>query len=92
MVRKVTICTRLSAPDQPIDNQLGELTSYCDRMGYEVVKVHENEVSSSKAREKRPVLNAHIKDAYRKRFDSVVCWKISELEDRWRNWFCSCQI
>ena len=31
------------------------------------------------SREKRPALNSLIKDAYRKRFDSVVCWDISRI-------------
>jgi DNA invertase Pin-like site-specific DNA recombinase len=38
---------------QTTENQLIELTAYCDCMGYEVVKLYEDEVSSAKTREKR---------------------------------------
>ena len=81
MTTKVALYCRVSTStkDQTTENQLRELTSYCDRMGYEVVKVYEDEVSGSKTREKRPALNSLIKDAYRKRFDAVVCWDISRI-------------
>ena len=47
MTTKVAIYTRVSTSDknQTTENQLRELTAYCDRMGYEVVKVYEDEVS-----------------------------------------------
>jgi DNA invertase Pin-like site-specific DNA recombinase len=49
-------------------------------MGWEIVKEYADEgLSGTLSREKRPALNSLIKDAYRKRFDSVVCWDISRL-------------
>jgi len=49
-------------------------------MGWEIVKEYADEgLSGTLSREKRPQLNAMIKDAYRKRFDLVVCWDISRL-------------
>ena len=49
-------------------------------MGWEVVKEYADEgLSGTLSREKRPALNSLIKDAYRKKFDSVVCWDISRL-------------
>ncbi len=49
-------------------------------MGWEVVKEYADEgLSGTLSRDKRPALNALIKDAYRKRFDSVVCWDISRI-------------
>jgi len=80
MVRKVAIYTRVSTLDQTIDNQLIELRDYCSKMGWEIVKEYADEgLSGTLSREKRPALNSLIKDAYRKRFDSVVCWDISRL-------------
>ena len=80
MVRKVAIYTRVSTLDQTIDNQLIELRDHCSRMGWEVVKEYADEgLSGTLSRDKRPALNALIKDAYRKRFDSVVCWDISRI-------------
>ena len=78
MGRKVAIYTRVSPLDQTIDNQLIELRDHCFKMEWEVVKKYADEdLSGTLSREKRPAFNALIKDAYRKRFDSVVCWDIS---------------
>ena len=80
MGRKVAIYTRVSTLDQTIDNQLIELRDHCSKMEWEVVKEYADEgLSGTLSREKRPALNALIKDAYRKRFDSVVCWDISRI-------------
>ena len=49
-------------------------------MGWEIVKEYTDEgLSGTLSREKRPALNAMIKDGYRKKFDTVVCWDISRL-------------
>jgi DNA invertase Pin-like site-specific DNA recombinase len=80
MVRRVAIYTRVSTLDQTIDNQLIELREHCSKMGWEIVKEYADEgLSGTLSREKRPALNSLIKDAYRKKFDSVVCWDISRL-------------
>ena len=80
MTKKVAIYTRVSTLDQTIDNQLIELRDHCSKMGWEVVKEYADEgLSGTLSREKRPALNSLIKDAYRKRFDSVVCWDISRI-------------
>ena len=80
MVRKVAIYTRVSTLDQTIENQLLELRDHCSKMGWEIVKEYADEgLSGTLSRDKRPALNSLIKDAYRKRFDSVVCWDISRI-------------
>ena len=80
MTKKVGIYTRVSTLDQTIDNQLIELRDHCSKMGWEVVKEYADEgLSGTLSRDKRPALNALINDAYRKRFDSVVCWDISRI-------------
>ena len=80
MTKKVGIYTRVSTLDQTIDNQLIELRDHCSRMGWEIVKEYADEgLSGTLSRDKRPALNSLIKDAYRKRFDSVVCWDISRI-------------
>jgi len=80
MVRKVAIYTRVSTLDQNVSNQLLELRDHCSRMEWEVVKEYADEgLSGTRSGDKRPALNALIKDAYRKRFDSVVCWDISRI-------------
>ena len=80
MVRKVTIYCRVSTLDQTVDNQLIELRDHCSKMGWEIAKEYADEgLSGTLSRDKRPALNALIKDGYRKRFDSVVCWDIFRL-------------
>ena len=80
MVRKVAICCRVSTLDQTVDNQLIELRDHCSKMGWEVTKEYSDEcLSGTLSRDKRPALNSLCKDAYRKRFDAVVCWDISRI-------------
>ena len=81
MVRKVALYCRVSTStkDQTTENQLRELTEYCDRMGYEVVKVYEDEVSGAKTREKRPAYNQMCKDAFSKKFDTIIGWDVSRF-------------
>ena len=64
MVRKVAIYSRVSTLDQTIDNQLLGLRDHCSKMGWEIVKEYTDEgLSGTLSREKRPSLNAMIKDA-----------------------------
>ena len=80
MVRKVAIYSRVSTLDQTIDNQLLELRDHCSKMGWEIGKEYADEgLSGTLSRDKRPALNSLIKDAYRKKFDLVVCWDISRI-------------
>ena len=80
MTRKVAIYTRVSTLDQTIENQLIELRDHCSKMGWEIVKEYADEgLSGTLSRDKRPALNSLIKDAYRKKFDAVVCWDISRI-------------
>jgi DNA invertase Pin-like site-specific DNA recombinase len=81
MTTKVALYCRVSTStkDQTTENQLRELTSYCDRMGYDVVKVYEDEVSGSKTREKRPAYNEMCRDAFLKKFDAIIGWDVSRF-------------
>ena len=80
MVRKVAIYCRVSTLDQTVDNQLIELRDHCSKMGWEITKEYSDEgLSGTLSRDKRPAFNEMIKDAYRKRFDLVVCWDISRI-------------
>ena len=73
MGRKVAIYCRVSTLDQTINNQLLELRDHCSKMEWEITKEYADEgLSGTLSREKRPALNALIKDAYWKRFDSIA--------------------
>ena len=81
MTTRVALYCRVSTStkDQTTENQLRELTAYCDRMGYEVVKVYEDEISGAKTREKRPAYNEMCKDAFLKKFDVIIGWDVSRF-------------
>ena len=81
MTTKVALYCRVSTStkDQTTENQLRELTAYCDRMSYEVVKVYEDEVSGAKTRERRPAYNEMCKDAFLKKFDTIIGWDVSRF-------------
>ena len=83
MTTKVALYCRVSTSTdkhgQTTENQLRELTAYCDRMGYEVTKIYEDQISGAKTREKRPAYNQLCKDAFLKRFDLVIAWDVSRF-------------
>ena len=81
MTTKVALYCRVSTStkDQTTENQLRELTAYCDRMGYEVVKIYEDEVSGAKTRERRPAYNEMCQDAFLKKFDIIIGWDVSRF-------------
>ena len=81
MTTKVALYCRVSTStkDQTTENQLRELTAYCDRMEYEVVKVYEDEVSGAKSREYRPAYSALCKDAFLKKFNLIIGWDVSRF-------------
>ena len=81
MTTKVALYCRVSTStkDQTTENQLRELTAYCDRMGYEVVKVYQDEVSGAKTRERRPAYNEMCQDAFLRKFDIIIGWDVSRF-------------
>jgi len=80
---KVALYCRVSTSTdkngQTTENQLRELTAYCDRMEYEDTKIYEDQISGAKTREKRPAYNELCKDAFLKRFDVVIAWDVSRF-------------
>ena len=81
MTTKVALYCRVSTStkDQTTENQLRELTAYCDRMDYQVTKIYEDQISGAKTREKRPAYNELCKDAFLKKFDVVIAWDVSRF-------------
>ena len=86
MVRKVACYYRCSTSDQKVSNQMIELRDYCSKMGWEITKEYVDEgLSGTLSGAKRPAFNEMTKDAYRKKFDAVVCWDISRLGRSMKN-------
>ena len=53
-MEKVVILARVSTDKQDYQRQIVELTDYCSKVGWEIVKVFANKVSGAKKTEERP--------------------------------------
>jgi DNA invertase Pin-like site-specific DNA recombinase len=74
---KVAVYVRVSRLDQNPENQIEELRRYVTARGWQATDFIERGISGSKDR--RPQLDAMMKDVKRRRFDAVVCWKLDRL-------------
>lgn len=80
MSKRIAIYARVSTDKQSTENQLIELRSLCDKLGYTIVQEYtDNGISGAKSRDERPALDLLLKDATRRRFDMVMCWSIDRL-------------
>jgi DNA invertase Pin-like site-specific DNA recombinase len=74
---RAAIYARVSTPDQSCDNQLLELRRYVQARGWTAQEFVDAGVSGTK--DKRPALDALLRDAKRRRFDVLVCWRLDRL-------------
>lgn len=74
---RAAVYARVSTSQQHCDNQLLELRRYAEARGWTSVEYVDEGVSG--ARDKRPALDTLIRDAKRRRFDVVVCWRLDRL-------------
>jgi DNA invertase Pin-like site-specific DNA recombinase len=71
------IYARVSTTDQTCENQLQELRRYVEARGWTAVEYVDGGVSGTK--ERRPALDELLRDARRRRFDVLVCWRLDRL-------------
>jgi len=75
---RAAIYARVSTFDQEPENQLQELRRYVSARGWTAgVEYVDKGVSGSKDR--RPALDELVRDAKRRKFDVVVCWRLDRL-------------
>jgi DNA invertase Pin-like site-specific DNA recombinase len=74
---RAAIYARVSTTDQTCENQLLELRRYCEARGWHATEYVDTGISGAKDR--RPALDALLKDAKRRRFDVLVCWRLDRL-------------
>ena len=74
---RAAVYARVSTHDQEVENQLGELRRFVDARGWEAREYVDEGVSG--AVEQRPALDELIRDAKRRRFDVLVCWRLDRL-------------
>src|SRR6516162_8376396 len=79
-VRRAALYLRVSTGDQTTENQRLVLEATCEQRGWEIAQTYsDNGISGAKGRDKRPGLDALLKDAVRGRFDVVVTWAMDRL-------------
>src|SRR5687767_5505783 len=74
---RAAIYARVSTFEQEPENQLHELRRYMAARGWTGTEFVDRGVSGAK--DKRPALDALLKDAKRRRFDVLVCWRLDRL-------------
>ena len=74
---RCAIYARVSTLEQTCDNQLIELRRYVEARGWTGTEFVDSGVSGTKDR--RPALDALMKDARRRRFDVLVVWRLDRL-------------
>ena len=68
---------RVSTLDQEPENQLSEMRRYVEARGWTVTEYVDHGISGAK--ERRPALDALLKDAKRRKLDVLVCWRLDRL-------------
>jgi DNA invertase Pin-like site-specific DNA recombinase len=74
---RVAIYARVSTLDQEPENQLAELRQYAAARQWTIAEYVDKGVSGAK--DSRPALDALLKDARRRRFDVLLCWRLDRL-------------
>ena len=77
---RAAIYLRVSTGEQTVENQRRDLEAAAAQRGWVIVATYADEgVSGSKGRDKRPGLDAMLKDAVRGRFDVAMCWAVDRM-------------
>ena len=74
------IYLRVSRDDQTTENQRLVLERVADHRGWTIVQTYEDAgISGAKGRDQRPAFDAMLRDAVRRRFDTLMVWSIDRL-------------
>jgi len=74
---RAAVYARVSTLDQEPENQLQELRRYVQARGWTAQEYVDRGISGAKDR--RPALDELVRDATRRRFDVLVCWRLDRL-------------
>ena len=74
---RAAIYARVSTTDQTCENQLLELRCYLEARGWTAAEYVDTAVSGAK--DSRPALDQLVKDAKRRKFDTLVVWRLDRL-------------
>jgi len=77
---RAALYLRVSTDAQTVENQEIALREAANRMGHEVVKVYTDQgISGAKGRDKRPGLDALLKDSARRKHDAILVWSVDRV-------------
>ena len=79
MVKVVLLCRVSTEKTQDYQRQINELTDFCSRMDWQVVKVFANKISGKLRIEERPEIQELISFVKENDIDKVCCLEISRL-------------
>lgn len=80
-MKKAAIYVRVSTKDkgQDVNNQVVQLQEYCQRRGFEIYQIYQDNESGSKGRKERSGFDQLFKDASRHKFDIVLFWALDRF-------------
>lgn len=78
-MEKVVILARVSTDKQDYQRQIVELTDYCSKVGWEIVKVFANKISGAKKTEERPEVLEMLSYVKEHDIKRVCCLEVSRL-------------
>ena len=74
---RAVIYARVSTLNQEPENQLAELRKYVQARGSSAHEYTDKGISGAK--DQRPALDQLVRDAKRRKFDVLVCWRLDRL-------------
>jgi DNA invertase Pin-like site-specific DNA recombinase len=78
--RRAALYLRVSTDGQTVENQRIALEAVAAQRGWPIVHVYDDAgISGAKGRDKRPGLDAMLKDAGRAKFDVVMAWAVDRM-------------
>jgi DNA invertase Pin-like site-specific DNA recombinase len=78
--KRAAIYLRVSTGDQTVENQRLELEAAASQRGWTVSKIYSDAgISGATGREKRPGLDAMLKDATKGKIDVVMAWAVDRM-------------
>ena len=78
-MEKVVILARVSTDKQDYQRQIVELTDYCSKVGWEIIKVFANKISGAKKTEERPEILEMLSYVKEHDIKRVCCLEVSRL-------------
>jgi DNA invertase Pin-like site-specific DNA recombinase len=77
---RAAIYLRVSRDDQTTENQRLVLERVAEHRGWLITETYEDAgISGAKGRDQRPAFDAMLRDAVRRRFDTLMVWSIDRL-------------